>query len=1004
MTNWAVVTVKELTHCKQRLAEALAPEEREDLMRRMLGDVIEALRGATGISRILVISPEDLTLDRDIAWLRDAGGGLNAAAEQAAGWLQANGAAGMLLVHADLPLLAAREIDTLIKAGLRQGLALAPDRRGQGTNALFMTLPGKLKFCFGEQSLKKHLAQAASNGLSAALVDSPGLCFDIDTEADLALLAKTPRYTFINSYFEENRMAKTGLRLIAAARAGERLGREALELAECEDMDALLAAAEALTVAGHGRNVSYSRKVFIPLTKLCRNNCGYCTFAEQPEVGVPAYMTPDEVLTIARAGAAAGCKEALFTLGDKPELRYPAARLALQELGYASTLDYVAAMATLVLKETGLLPHLNPGVMSREDMQRLRPVSVSMGLMLESSAARLCKRGGPHHASPDKVPKARLEMLAAAGTLAIPFTSGILIGIGETRRERIEALLALRELNDKFGHLQEIIIQNFRAKPDTAMASATEPDLREHLWTIAVARLIFGSAMTLQAPPNLRSGELGDLLRAGINDWGGVSPLTPDHVNPEAPWPHIAELSRETAAHGRHLVERLALAPTYARKPQPWVDAALLTPLLRASDALGRARADVWHPGTGLPPPASASDWLQPPRQRSSPELRRLLQRASGGERLAEPEIVKLFAAEGNDFHALLAGANELRADSVGAAVSYVVNCNINYTNICLHRCGFCAFAKGRNSEALRGPAYLMSPDDVATRAVEAWQRGAREVCLQGGIHPHFTGQTYLDILTAVKMAVPDMHVHAFSPLEVWTGAKTLGLPLADFLTELKDAGLGSLPGTAAEILDDEVRAIVCADKLSTRQWLEVMATAHAVGLKSTATIMFGHVDHPVHWARHLLHVRDLQEESGGFTEFVPLPFVHMESPLWRKGLARSGPTLREVLAMHAVARLVLHPLIRNIQTSWPKLSPAGALLCLQAGANDIGGTLMYESITRAAGGINGQEITPANFAEMAASIGRAVWQRTTLYQRTAPRRAVDNHQSLRGGLSCASL
>jgi FO synthase len=802
-------------------------------------------------------------------------------------------------------------------------------------------------------------------------------------------------------------MTKSVVQLITAARAGERLGPEVMDLAECSndsDFDALLEAAETLTLSGFGRVVTYSRKVFIPVTRLCRNNCGYCTFAEAPDKHTPAYLNSDEVLAIARAGAAANCKEALFTLGDKPELRYPAARHALNQLGYASTFDYVAALARLVQEQTGLLPHLNPGVMSKEDMQRLRPVAVSMGLMLESTAARLCQRGGPHYASPDKAPEVRLAMLRAAGELAIPMTSGLLIGIGETRQERIEALLALREIHAAHGHLQEIIIQNFRAKSDTFMAGAAEPDLREHLWTIAVARLIFGAGMSLQAPPNLRSGELGGLLRAGVNDWGGVSPVTPDHVNPEAPWPHLTTLASETAQQGRHLVERLAIVPSYVRRPQLWLPPELLTPVLRASDAQGRARSEAWHPGTGTAPPGDAAAWLQPDQNDGvSSEFQQLLDRARSGKRLKENQVVALFAAEGADLRALLRSANTLRAEVIGTPVSYIVNCNINYTNICLHRCGFCGFAKGRSTETLRGPAYLMQPEQVAERAIEAWQRGATEVCLQGGIHPEYTGQSYLDIVTAVKSAVPDMHVHAFSPLEVWTGAKTLGLSLTDFLHELKDAGLNTLPGTAAEVLDDKVRSIICADKLSTQQWLEVMRSAHSVGLKSTATIMFGHVDRLEHWARHLLHIRDLQQETGGFTEFVPLPFVHMESPLWRKGLARSGPTLREALAMHAVARLVLHPLITNIQASWTKLSPAGALLSLQAGANDIGGTLMYESITRAAGGVNGAEITPERIAELAASIGRPVWQRTTLYQRAVPRRVNHILQLTRGETAWAS-
>jgi len=762
---------------------------------------------------------------------------------------------------------------------------------------------------------------------------------------------------------------------------------EALVLAHAT-LDTLLPAAQDLTLRGFGRAVSYSRKVFIPLTQLCRDVCHYCAFAQAPRALPKPYLSIDEVLAIARAGAAARCKEALFTLGDKPELRYPVARRALAALGSSSTLEYLEHAARTVYAETGLLPHLNPGVMTAAELARLRKVSVSMGLMLETASVRLSARGGPHFGSPDKVPAVRLETLRAAGELHIPFTTGLLIGIGETRAERIEALLALRALHQAHGHLQEIIIQNFRAKAGTRMAAAPEPTLEEHLWTIAIARLLFGAAMSIQAPPNLRPGHLTALLGAGVNDWGGVSPVTPDHVNPEAPWPHLLELARETRAAGRELIERLAITPSYAREARRWVDAGLATAVARRCDSLGRARSDDWYAGAATPIPAAARAWVggrdaeDLPRDQPSRPIARILRGAVRGRELAEEEIAALFAVEGAELGAVTAAADRLRERVVGNEVSYVINRNINYTNICLYRCGFCAFSKGRSAASLRGPAYRLDLEEIARRAEEAWRAGATEVCLQGGIHPSYTGHTYLGIVAAVKDAVPGMHVHAFSPLEISHGAGTLNLSLAQYLGRLKAAGLSTLPGTAAEILDDEVRAVICPDKLSTGEWLTVMREAHGVGLRSTATIMFGHVDAPRHWARHLLAIRSLQRETGGFTEFVPLPFVHMEAPIWRRGEARSGPTLREALLMHAVARLVLHPHVVNIQTSWVKMGPAGAALALDAGANDLGGTLMNESITRAAGGVNGQEFDATHIAALAQGIGRAVFQRTTLYGR----------------------
>jgi FO synthase len=763
--------------------------------------------------------------------------------------------------------------------------------------------------------------------------------------------------------------------VLERASAGAGLSAEdALALADCEDLPALMRLAADLRDRGHGAVVSYSRKVFIPLTQLCRDSCHYCTFAKPPRRGARAYLSPDEVLAIARAGAAAGCREALFTLGDKPELRYRAAREELAALGYASTLTYLGAMAALVLNETGLLPHLNPGVMTESEIAALRPVSVSMGLMLESAAERLAARGGPHFGSPDKAPAVRLATIEAAGAASVPFTSGILIGIGETRRERIEALLLLREAQRRHRHLQEIIVQNFRAKPGTKMAGHAEPDFADHLWTIAVARLLFGAAMNLQAPPNLSAGALPQLVAAGINDWGGVSPVTPDHVNPERPWPALDALADETGAAGKLLVERLAIYPDYARDPDRWLAPALRTPVRRASDAEGFARVDRWIPGTDAPPP------LEPVVAIRRGPMGAILDRAGAGATLCEDEIVTLFAARGGDFHAVCRAADLLRADICGDRVSYVVTRNINYTNICYYRCKFCAFSKGKLSENLRGRPYDLDHEEIVRRAREAWDRGAVEVCLQGGIHPDYTGATYLAICRAIKEAVPGMHVHAFSPLEVWQGAATLGVPVADFLAELKQAGLGSLPGTAAEVLDDEVRAVICPDKVTTEQWLSVIETAHRVGLRTTATIMYGHVDTPQHWARHLLRLRALQARTGGFTEFVPLPFVPMETPIHLRGQCRLGPTFREAVLMHAVARLALHPLIPNIQTSWVKMGPEGVRACLEAGANDLGGTLMNESITRAAGATHGQEMPPEQMEAMIRALGRAPWQRTTLY------------------------
>ena len=751
---------------------------------------------------------------------------------------------------------------------------------------------------------------------------------------------------------------------------------QALALAECRDLSRLMHAAAARRDVAHGDIVSYSRKVFVPLTQLCRDVCHYCTFAQAPAQDKPPYLTIDAVLEIARAGQAAQCKEVLFTLGDKPELRYPAARRALQRLGHETTLSYLAEAANAVLTETGLLPHVNPGCMTVLDLAALRRVSISQGIMLESASDRLCQPGGPHHGSPDKVPATRLETIRVAGERRIPFTTGILIGIGETRRERVEALLALRALHETYGHLQEIIIQNFRPKPGTRMAGVPAVALEEHLWTIAVARLVFPPAMNIQAPPNLSAGALAPLIDAGINDWGGVSPVTPDHVNPEAPWPHLKVLERATRAAGKELVERLAIYPSYVRSAPEWVDKGLQTILLQKVDADGWPRTDDWSPGMAgaLPHVAPA---IAPS---SSRQIASILSRVGKDAALAESDLVRLFRARGREYTEVCATADALRREASGDVISYVVCRNINYTNVCYFKCQFCAFSKGKLSENLRGRPYTLSMDEIARRARAAWDRGATEVCMQGGIEPGFTGRTYLEICTAVRESVPGMHIHAFSPLEVHQGAVTLGVPVGEFLGLLKAAGLGTLPGTAAEILDDEVRAVLCPDKIGTDRWLDVMRTAHSLGFKTTSTIMYGHVDRYEHWARHLLRIRALQVETGGFTEFVPLPFVHMEAPIYLKGRARRGPTFREAVLMHAVARLALHPVLTNIQTSWVKMGPEGVKVCLESGANDLGGTLMDETITRSAGAVHGQEMTPARMESIIRSIGRIPRQRTTTY------------------------
>ncbi|GAA2225054.1 bifunctional FO biosynthesis protein CofGH [Streptomyces nogalater] len=793
-----------------------------------------------------------------------------------------------------------------------------------------------------------------------------------------------------------------------------------------------------LEAAGRPGVITYSKSVFIPLTRLCRDKCHYCTFATVPgklrRAGHGMFLSPDEVLDIARKGAALGCKEALITLGDKPEDRWPEAREWLDAHGYDDTIAYVRAISIRVLEETGLLPHLNPGVMTWTDFQRLKPVAPSMGMMLETTATRLWSEpGGPHHGSPDKEPAVRLRVLEDAGRSSVPFTSGLLIGIGETYEERAESLFALRKVARAYHGIQELIIQNFRAKPDTAMRGMPDAELDDLVATVAVARHIMGPSACLQAPPNLVDAEYERLIGAGIDDWGGVSPLTIDHVNPERPWPQIEELTERSRAAGFELRERLCVYPEFVRRGEPWLDPRLRPHVSALADPeTGLALPDAVVEGRPWQEPEEVftatgrtdlntaidsegrtgdrradfdevyGDW-EALREAAAPgmvperidaDVREALRTAADDPtRLTDAEALALLHADGPALDALCRVADDVRRSAVGDDVTYIVTRNINFTNVCYTGCRFCAFAQRRTD----ADAYTLSLEQVADRAQQAWEVGAVEVCMQGGIHPDLPGTAYFDIARAVKERVPGMHVHAFSPMEVVNGATRTGLSVREWLTAAKEAGLDSIPGTAAEILDDEVRWVLTKGKLPTATWIEVIRTAHELGIRSSSTMMYGHVDQPRHWLGHLRTLAGIQRETGGFTEFVTLPFIHTNAPVYLAGIARPGPTLRDNRAVTAMARLLLHPWIPNIQTSWVKLGTEGAAEMLRSGANDLGGTLMEETISRMAGSSYGSYKSVRDLIAVAEAAGRPARPRTTLYgevpeERVRAAEASDGH------------
>lgn len=780
-------------------------------------------------------------------------------------------------------------------------------------------------------------------------------------------------------------------RALARAEAGERLDvadAEALLGTSGEAFERLLALAGGVRDAGleaSGRPgvITYSRKVFVPLSTLCRDRCHYCVFVDTPgqllKKHKPAYMSPEQVLAVVRQGQTMGCKEVLLTLGDRPEERWPEARAWLDEHGFASTLDYVAHVARLVTAETGLLAHANPGVMSAEELRMLRPVAPSMGMMLETTSRALYEQPGQvHYGSPDKDPAVRLAVIEDAGRERIPFTTGILVGIGETLRDRAESLVAIREAHERHRHVQEVIVQNFRAKPRTAMQGAPDASVLEYVAAVAVARLVLGPRMRVQVPPNLSDpAELDLLVRAGADDWGGVSPLTADHVNPERPWPHLSELAERTAALGFELRERLTAQPEFVLDAETWIDPALRPAVAALADAetglaaAPRSADPVKAAGRTASSPAGTAESrrsVPPVSHRAVPPVSHRavlrLAEAAAADPLAldDDEWTALLEATGDDLDALAATADDVRRYTVGEAVTLVVNRNLT-------------------SSGLR-PAPTDDPttftlDDAGAIAADAWDLGATEICVQGLLPGDADPAGYLDLARAITAAAPGIHLHAYRPQDVRDLADRSGMSLDGALAALREAGVDTVPGTGVKVLSERVRALVAPGDLEIDRWIEGITAAHRAGFRSTSVLFYGHVETAAERIAHLRRLREIQGETGGFTEFVPIP---LPGPSGGVPLVAGRAAIDEHRAMVAVSRLLLSGSIPHVQIPWTRLGREASVVLLQSGGDDLGGTLLDGRVKPEAGIEHGLELPVADAAALAARMFRPFRLRTTTY------------------------
>lgn len=773
---------------------------------------------------------------------------------------------------------------------------------------------------------------------------------------------------------------------LARAAAGERLDvgdAEALLGAAGDRFERLLALAGSVRDAGlaaSGRPgvITYSRKVFVPLTTLCRDRCHYCVFVDTPgqllKKHKPAFMSPEQVLAVVRQGQAMGCKEVLLTLGDRPEDRWPEARAWLDEHGFGSTIEYVAHIARLVTAETGLLAHANPGVMSEDELRMLRPAAPSMGMMLETTSRRLFEEPGQvHFGSPDKDPAVRLEVIDAAGRERVPFTTGILVGIGETEHDRAASLVAIRDAHERHqvagqGHVQEVIVQNFRAKPRTAMQGAPDADLLEYVAAVAVARLVMGPRMRIQVPPNLSdAGEFGLLVRAGADDWGGVSPLTADHVNPERPWPHLDDLARMTAELGFALRERLTAQPEFVLDAETWIDPALRPAVAALADAgTGLAAAPAVAPFRPSRLPVQEAE-----ERRAStapgPGVRRLAEAAAADPlTLDDADWVRLLGATGDDLDVLAATADDVRRYTVGEAVTLVVNRNLTSTGL---------------RAAPTGEAAAFTLDDVGAIAADAWDLGATELCVQGRLDADAEPTGYLDIARAAKAAAPGLHLHAYRPQDVWDLADRTGLGLDGSLSAMREAGVDTVPGTGVKVLSERVRGLVAPTDLEIDRWVEGITTAHRAGFRSTSVIFYGHVETAAERIAHLRRLRAIQDETGGFSEFVPIP---LPGPAGGVPLVPGRAALDEHRAMVAVSRLLLSGSIPHVQIPWTRVGRAASAVLLQSGGDDLGGALLDGRVKPEAGIEHGLELPVTDAAALVARLFRPFRLRTTTYGQVA--------------------